>query len=249
MQERRAQVETQVDGQLGGRAPLGQTAERRHRLLQEEHRLPVRGAARGLDAGLPQVRHRLLPHLAAHRVVGEPLEVLGQPVGVEMLDGLDHPRVERAAAILEQARVGHLVGEGVPERVLHVREEADLVQELAGLQQAQVAPHRLLAHVRDLLQERERDVLADHGGGLQEALGLDGQAVDAGGQDRLHGGRHLHLLDFAGEAVVAARAREHLGLGEGVHALLEEERVALGALDQELLQRAQARIVAQQRAQ
>ena len=92
-------------------------------------------------------------------------------------------------------------------------------------------------------------VLADHRGRLQQPLGLDGQAIDARGQHRLHGGGHLDLLDFPREAIVTAIARQHLGLGEGVHALFQEERIALGALDQELLERPQARVVAHQRPQ
>ena len=43
-------------------------------------------------------------------MVGEPLDVLGQPVGIEPLDGLDDPRVQGAPPLLEQAAVGDLVG-------------------------------------------------------------------------------------------------------------------------------------------
>jgi hypothetical protein len=44
--------------------------------------------------------------------VGQPLDLLGQPVGIEHLDGLDDPGVENAATFLQQARVGHLVRQG-----------------------------------------------------------------------------------------------------------------------------------------
>ena len=66
--------------------------------------------------------------------MGEPLDVLGQALGVERLDGVDDPGVERAPAILEQAPVGHLVGERMLEGVLEIREEARLVQELGRLE-------------------------------------------------------------------------------------------------------------------
>jgi hypothetical protein len=44
-------------------------------------------------------------------------------------------------------------------------------------------------------------------------------------------------------------AGQNARLDERTHALLEEERVALGPLDQEWLQRSEARIVTEQRAQ
>ena len=53
---------------------------------------------------------------------------------MERLDRLDDPRVKLAAALLQQAAVGHLVRERVLERVLEIREEPGLVEELGGLQ-------------------------------------------------------------------------------------------------------------------
>ena len=55
--------------------------------------------------------------------MGEPLDLLAEAIPVERLDRLDDPRVQRAPALLEQAAVGHLVGERVLEGVLEIREE------------------------------------------------------------------------------------------------------------------------------
>ena len=80
--------------------------------------------------------------------MGQPLDLLGQALGVEPLDGLDDPGVERAPPVLEQAVVGHLVREGVLEGVLEVGHEPRLVEELGGLQVRETAPQGLLGQRR-----------------------------------------------------------------------------------------------------
>ena len=132
-----------------------------------------------------RVAHRLLPQLAPKSVVGEPLDLLREAIGVKRLDSLDDPRVQRAAPLLEQAAVGHLMGERVLERVLEIREEARLVEKLGRLETRETAPQRSSADVRDRLQQRERHVLADDGGGLEQPLVLGREAVDASREDRL----------------------------------------------------------------
>jgi len=56
-------------------------------------------------------------------MVREPLDVLVQPLGLKLLDRGDDARVHGAAALAEQARVRHLVGESVLEGVLELRKE------------------------------------------------------------------------------------------------------------------------------
>ena len=136
-------------------AVSGRCAEGRQRLLEAADGLPVGRAAERLGAGLAEIGDRLLPHLAAERVVREPLDVLGEPVGVEPLDGLDDPGVEGAPPLLEQAAVGDLVGEGVLERVLEVGEEARLVEELGGLEVGEPAAERRLRQLGERLEQRE----------------------------------------------------------------------------------------------
>jgi hypothetical protein len=67
-------------------------------------------------------------------------------------------------------------------------------------------------------------------------LALGRQAVNAGSQDGLHGGRDLQVLDRSGEAVGATLIRQGPGLDQGPHALLQEERIALGGLDESMLE-------------
>jgi hypothetical protein len=108
----------------------------------EHHRVDARRRRR--RAHLSEVVQRLVPHLATERVVGHLLDVLGEPVGVHALDGADHPAVQRAPALLQQAAVHDLVRERVLERVLEVGEELGLVHELRGLEPAEPAPQLVL---------------------------------------------------------------------------------------------------------
>jgi hypothetical protein len=80
------------------------------------------------------------------------------------------------------------VSERVLERVLEVRKEPGLVEELRGLQASQLGAHLVLRRVGNGQEQRHRHILADDGGRLEQALGLGRQAVDARGQDGLHGG-------------------------------------------------------------
>src|SRR6266850_6966933 len=125
-----AELEPDVDGLLDLRAVFGQMAEGVQRLLEIRDRLVVGGARGGLDTGLARIVHRLVPELPSRRVVGEPVDVLEQTVGVTRLDGEDDARVEMPARLRPEALVGHLVGERVPEAVLDLGEGADLVEEL-----------------------------------------------------------------------------------------------------------------------
>ena len=123
-------------------------------------------------------------------MVGEPLDLLLQISGVNLFESADDAGVQGPAAFLEQRAVGHLVGEGVLEGVLLLGEHLRLVQELGRLQVGQAAME--IQPFRDShgLQQRARHVLADHRGDLQQALLLRRQTIDAGGQHRLHRGRH-----------------------------------------------------------
>jgi hypothetical protein len=53
-------------------------------------------------------------------VVREPLDLLAEPAGVEPLDRLGDPRMQRLAPLGDDAPVDDIVREGVPECVLDV---------------------------------------------------------------------------------------------------------------------------------
>ena len=134
-----------------------------------------------------EIGARLLPQLSAQGVVGEPLRLLGDALGREPLDGLGDPGVERALPVVEQPLVGYLVGQGVLERVLEVREEPGLVEELRGLEPGQRGADLRLRRVGDGQEQREGDVLPDDRGRLEQPLDLGLEAVDARGENGLYG--------------------------------------------------------------
>jgi hypothetical protein len=67
-------------------------------------------------------------------VVGQPLGLLDDALGPEPFDGLGDAGMESALPVVEQPLVRRLVREGVLERVLEVRKDPGLVEELRGLQ-------------------------------------------------------------------------------------------------------------------
>ena len=154
--------------------------------------------------------------------------------------------MERVALVLQQTLVGDLLGQDVLEGVLDLGEETRLVEELRGLHPGQSAPEVALVAADDGLEQRQREVAADHRRRLEHPLLLGVQAVDASGQDRLHRRRHAdarqRLRQMKGPALTDHDPR----LDEGAGALLEEERVALRPLDEERLEREQVRRVAQE---
>ena len=224
-EERVPEVEAEVDGQLGRLPGLGEMAEGPERLLQVGDGLAVGRPRHGPEPRLAEIGDRLLPQLPAQGVVGQPLDLLGEALGREPLDGLDDAGVQGAPPLLEQALVGHLVGERVLERVLEVGEEARLVEELGGLEVREPARGaRPPARRRWPGAAANGHVLADDRGGLEQALVLGRQAVDARGQDRLHRGRDLDRSTGLRQPVGAALADQRPGLDQRPHALLEEER-------------------------
>src|SRR5262245_65982260 len=116
-------------------------------------------AGDGPEPCLPQVAERLCPRLATERVVGKSLDVFREAVGMEPLDGLDDLRVEIAAPLAKQAAVGDFVCQRVLERVLGIREEACLVEELGRREAREQAQEVLLAEVGHGAEQLEGDIL------------------------------------------------------------------------------------------
>ena len=170
-------------------------------------------------------------------MVGQAFDLLGHPVPGERFEGLDNAGMQHAPPLLQQAAVGHLVGQGMLEGVFALREEACLVEELGRLQVCQAAMQDVFGQLGNGLQQRQGHLRADHRGGLQQVFLLGWQAVDARRQDGLHRGRHLNRRQRLGQAVGTRLPYQHPGLHQGAHALLQEEGVAPGARDQQLLER------------
>ena len=216
------------------------------RLLEIPHGLAVGRPCHGLLPRLPAVRQGLVPHLAPQGMVRQAFDLLGHPVPGEGLQGLDNARVQRPPSLLQEASVCHLVGQGVLEGVLALGKEPCLVEELGRLEVREATMQHRLGHLGNGLQQRQGHVRADDRGALQEVLVLQGQAVDASGQHRLHRGGHLQALDRLRQAIRATLTGQDPGLYQGAPALLQEERVALSPCDQQALEGLKAGVVAEE---
>ena len=126
--------------------------------------------------------------------------------------------------------------QGVLERVLEVGNRARLVEKLGRLQLLQPRVKLRFALVGDDPEHVQRDGRTDDGGRFQQPLVLIGQAVDARGENRLHGGRHPDPLDRLSHPVGAPLAGEASGLHQAPHAFFDEERIASGVRQQESFQ-------------
>ena len=160
-------VDVQVDGQLGRRSGLGEPAKGPERPLQMSNGFAIGSPGHGPEPDLAKIGDGLFPQLAAQGVVGQPLGLLGHALGRELLDGLGDAGVQGALPLVEQPLVGHLVGERVLERVLEIREESDLIEELRRLEARELRAHLGLRRVGDGQEQGHGHVLADDGGGLE----------------------------------------------------------------------------------
>src|SRR5215831_11909997 len=105
-----------------------------------------------LVPGLAQKAHGQFPGFTSESVVREPLGVLWQTTGVDPFDGCRDAGVERSAAVWQNPLVGHLVCQGMLERVLEVRRWMSLAEEIGRLQAVQAAAKRFLRQRGDRLQ-------------------------------------------------------------------------------------------------
>ncbi|HEY7493158.1 MAG TPA: hypothetical protein VIH59_18845 [Candidatus Tectomicrobia bacterium] len=103
-QERHAQLAPHINGLRQCRVALGEVLQGHKRPLKMCHRCPVGGAHHGPGAGLTQVYHCFLLHLALPRMVGEPFGLFSQAVGIEPLKGVHNMGVEGAPALLQEAK-------------------------------------------------------------------------------------------------------------------------------------------------
>ena len=95
-----------------------------------------------------------------------------EAISVPPLDRAHERGVQRAPAVAQEASIGDLLGQRVLEGVFEIREEADLVEELGGLEVSQPTPQVFFGQLGNGEQKRERHVLADHRGRLKQPLGL-----------------------------------------------------------------------------
>ena len=116
------------------RCALRQPLKGVERLVEPDPGVRERRPRGRFTSRLPQIPHRLVPHLGPVGMMGEPLDMLAEAIPVECLDRVDDPCVQLTATLLQQTAVSHLVGKGVLKRVLGIRKEARLVEQLSVLQ-------------------------------------------------------------------------------------------------------------------
>src|SRR5262249_11889256 len=114
-----------------------------------------------------QVVHRLGDIAAATIVIGQHVIVLRQALDKELLDGLGSAPMQHMPSLLQQTPIGHLVGEGVFEGVCGGREPPRLIEELGGLEVAEVHVELCCGEVSHGLEEQHGDSDPDDGSSLQ----------------------------------------------------------------------------------
>jgi len=127
-------VHANVDVQLDGLSGFVQTRKCAERLLQVSNGLTVGAPLYGPEPRLAEIGDRLLSQLSAQGVMGKALGLLGDAFGREPLDRLGDAGVQNALPIPQQPLVSDLVSQCVFERVLEVRKEPGLIEELCCLQ-------------------------------------------------------------------------------------------------------------------
>ena len=177
----------------------------------------------------------------------EALERKHRSARVQALEGCHDAGVEVPPPVREKALVRHLVGQLVRERVLLLRREGCLVEELGNPQPSELAAQPLVRLLPDGLEECLGDDRPDYGGRLEEPLGLRRQAVDPGREEDPDAPGDLDALHVLDGAIGARAAHEDRRLDEAPHALLEKERVPSRALDQPAPERSECGIGAQER--
>src|SRR6185295_17137619 len=96
-------------------------------------------------------------------------------------------------------------------------------------------------------EHRIGHVLPDDRGGLEQPLLLWWQSIDPRGEHGLHRRRHLDDRRGSTQPVGSALADQRTRLDQGADALLQEERIPLGTLNEKSSERLEARIAAEQR--
>ena len=114
------------------------------------------------------------------------------------------------------------------------------------MQTNELATKLLIVLLRDGLEQRERHLVPDDRCRLEQPLVLGQEPIDPSCQDGLNGGRDLNRPERFHQAMGSAFADQGLGLHQGPHALLEEEGIALGPLDEKLLERLECAVGTQE---
>src|SRR5215467_325975 len=115
--------------------------------------------------------------------------------------------MQHAPPFLQEARLGHLVGQGVLELVPVLREEPPLVEETSRFEPNKPRAQLLVGGLADFSEQGNRDVPTNHRRRLKQSLLLGLEPVDPGGEQRLHRYRDVNITDIRRETVGTPPAR------------------------------------------
>ncbi len=132
--ESHAQLESYID-RLGERLrSFRHSLERPQRCLEPLRRRIVRRARNRPLPRPPKIRDCFSPCFGAERVAGEALDVLTRLVGLPAFERFQYRQVQGHPPLVQEARVRNFMCQRVLERVLRLREEAGVIEELGGLE-------------------------------------------------------------------------------------------------------------------
>ena len=199
-----------------------------------ERRL-VRECVLGAIPRADQVLEGLGPVLAVDEVMSQLLIVVGQPVRVQLLDGAADRPVQLPPALFQEAVVGHVLDHRVLEDVGGLGQEPLLVDDLQRLQLLEESLE-LPGQPGDALQQSLQELAADDRRELDGALAVLPEPVEARHDDALDGVGHAHLAHPLDHPEAAVLAPEDAEIEERLRHLLDEERHALGLVQEGGLQ-------------
>src|SRR6516162_6763344 len=113
----------------------------------------------------------------------EALNLLAQPVGVELFYSIHDPGVNVAAAFVEHSTICDVMREGVLKRVLQVRKEPCRVEKFSSLQIVEQTAKLALRQPTNCMQQCERYVMSDHRRLVHTSTGQ--RAHDLFGEERI----------------------------------------------------------------
>jgi len=137
--ERREQGKVQIDGLLACVTRLRQMRQGTERLLDISHSLTIGRPCYSLLPRLSAVHQGLVPHLAPQSMVGQPFDLLGHLVRSKCLQGCNNTGMQYPPPFLQEAAIGHLVGQGVLEGVCAFGKELRLIEKLSRLKVCEAA--------------------------------------------------------------------------------------------------------------
>jgi hypothetical protein len=139
--------------------------------------------------------------------------------------------VQGLASLQQEAVVGNVLDDGVLEDVGRFRHEPLLIDDLQSLQLTQ-QPCEALTQPGDTRQQPHQELPTDHRGHLHGAFRVVPETVQAGHNDPLDGVRDMHLTESFHETVATIVALEHAQIEQGLRHFLNEQRHALGFVQQ-----------------